>query len=334
MFAPPLGDTKARRERVRTARPEFGPARPAPRIAGVPAALLRTLRVESTVQAQIELRAPWGTRLSNRGHAAFFVITEGGGYVQLDGQPPPGLRVEAGSFFFVRPDQGYTIRDSPLTPAIPAERLFADLPPPSAHAGVWRLGGRGARTCAVFGCFDFEPDHPLLAALPQMLHRRGPDADVEWIDASLRLLAARAAAREAFECRLAEALALHVFRSHFARGDVAGAGLLADPQVALAVTLLHDRPEEPWTLDALARRVGVSRSVLAARFAKVVGEPALRHLRRWRLRQAERLLCESGLGIGEIAERVGYRAEAAFRRAFKRACGVGPGAFRRRNRAG
>lgn len=292
--------------------------------------LLTTLKVKSTVQAEVELRAPWGAHLSNRGHAAFFVFTEGSGFIQLDGQPPPGLRVEAGSFLFVRPDQGYTVRDSPGTAAIPAERLFAGVPPTSTAASVWRIGGRGARTRAVFGCFDFEPEHPLLPALPQMLHRRGPSAEVEWMDASLRLLAAtHSRGAQAFECRLAEALALHVFRTHLAQHDLPG-GLLAEPVVARAVSLMHEHPAEPWTLESLARRVGVSRSVLAARFSNVVGEPALRHLRSWRMRQAARLLRESDLGIGEIADRVGYRAEAALRRAFKRWHGIGPGAYRRR----
>jgi AraC-like DNA-binding protein len=299
----------------------------------VASALLTSLRVRSTVQAQVELRAPWGTHLSNRGHAAFFVFTEGGGFVQLDGQPPPGLRVEAGSFLFVRPDQGYTVRDSPGTAVVPAERLFAGRASSSPAADVWRLGGRGARTRAVFGCFDFEPDHPLLRALPQMLHRRGRGAEVEWVDASLRLLAATGGrGAQAFECRLAEALALHVFRTHYAEHNLKGAGLLADPPVARAVGLMHERPAEPWTLGALARQVGLSRSVLAARFSTVVGEPALQHLRSWRMRQAARLLRETDLGIGEIAGRVGYRAEAALRRAFKRWQGVGPGAYRRESR--
>lgn len=292
--------------------------------------LLTTLRVKSTVQAEVELRAPWGAQLSNRGHAAFFVFTEGGGFVQLDGQPPPGLRVNAGSFLFVRPDQGYTVRDSPGTAVVPAERLFAGASPPSTAASGWRIGGGGARTRAVFGCFDFEPEHPLLAVLPQMLHRRGPSAEVQWVDASLRLLAATGGrGARAFECRLAEALALHVFRAHFAQHDLPG-GLLADPPVARAVSLMHEHPAEPWTLESLARRVGLSRSALAARFTDAVGEPALRHLRGWRMRQAARLLRESDLGVGEIADRVGYRAEAALRRAFKRWHGIGPGAYRRR----
>jgi len=44
---------------------------------------------------------------------------------------------------------------------------------------------------------------------------------------------------------------------------------------------------------------------------------------------ARRLLGESALSTAAIAERVGYQSEAAFSKAFKKAVGTGPGAYRR-----
>jgi AraC-like DNA-binding protein len=40
-------------------------------------------------------------------------------------------------------------------------------------------------------------------------------------------------------------------------------------------------------------------------------------------------LREEGATVGELADRLGYRSEAAFSRAFKRVIGVAPGAVRR-----
>jgi len=155
------------------------------------ASLLKTLRVRSTVQGRLAMRAPWGAHLTNQGHAAFYVIAEGRGWLQLDGQDAPGLVIEPGSFVFVREGQGYAIRDSPATPLAPVAELLATQ---ASDGSVWSGGGAGALTRAVFGCFDFEPGHPLLAALPPMLHRRGPDPMIEWVDASLRLLGVHGAA--------------------------------------------------------------------------------------------------------------------------------------------
>jgi len=88
-------------------------------------------------------------------------------------------------------------------------------------------------------------------------------------------------------------------------------------------------PEDDWTVESLASKVGMSRSAFAARFAQLVEEPPLTYLTRWRMQKASRLLETSPAGVAEIAKRVGYDAEAAFSKAFKRWIGVAPGAYRR-----
>jgi AraC-like DNA-binding protein len=47
------------------------------------------------------------------------------------------------------------------------------------------------------------------------------------------------------------------------------------------------------------------------------------------MQKASRLLETSHAGVAEVAKRVGYDAEAAFSKAFKRWIGVAPGAYRR-----
>ena len=103
---------------------------------------------------------------------------------------------------------------------------------------------------------------------------------------------------------------------------------LVDPQIGEALGLIHQRPDQPWTVEAFASRVGMSRSAFAARFARLVGEPPLTYLTRWRMDRATRLLRETQAGLNEIAARVGYEAEAAFNKAFKRWIGTPPGAYR------
>ena len=94
------------------------------------------------------------------------------------------------------------------------------------------------------------------------------------------------------------------------------------------LSLLHALPNRPWTVDELAQEVGSSRATLAKRFLKLVGQSPIQYLASWRMHLARDLLRGSTLGIGEIAGRMGYESEAAFNRAFRRAVGLPPAAWR------
>ena len=70
-------------------------------------------------------------------------------------------------------------------------------------------------------------------------------------------------------------------------------------------------------------------SAFAARFTELLGEPAIRYVTRWRMHVALNALREDGATVAQLANRLGYRSEAAFARAFKRVVGVPPGAVKR-----
>jgi AraC-like DNA-binding protein len=91
---------------------------------------------------------------------------------------------------------------------------------------------------------------------------------------------------------------------------------------------LHREPHEPWTVERLARVVGRSRSVLAERFTSMLGQPPMRYLALWRMQLASRLLLEGGQ-VAAVAAAVGYEAESAYSRTFKKLVGQAPAAWRR-----
>lgn len=103
-----------------------------------------------------------------------------------------------------------------------------------------------------------------------------------------------------------------------------------DPVVGRALSALHDRPAEPWTLERLAAECSVSRATLARRFTALVGGPPMTYLTEWRLSIAADLLADGGRSVEGVARDVGYSNAFAFSTAFKRAHGQSPGAFRRR----
>jgi AraC-like DNA-binding protein len=103
---------------------------------------------------------------------------------------------------------------------------------------------------------------------------------------------------------------------------------LKDELVGRVLMLLHGRPEHPWTLPDLAREASASRSALAERFNAIIGQPPIQYLTQWRMQVAANLLSQSGAKVSTIAAHVGYDSEAAFSRAFKKATGHAPGAWR------
>lgn len=105
--------------------------------------------------------------------------------------------------------------------------------------------------------------------------------------------------------------------------------LLSDPQLARALSAIHERPGDRWTVDSLARIAGMSRSGFAQRFAEACGEPAIAYLGRWRMMLATERLSQ-GEPIGAVAQNLGYGSESAFGTAFRRIMGVSPGNFRPR----
>ena len=105
---------------------------------------------------------------------------------------------------------------------------------------------------------------------------------------------------------------------------------LEDARVGTALGLIHESPQEDWTVARLASAVAMSRSNFAQRFTLCVGESPMRYLARWRIQLAAHQLRTSDTSLVRIAEHVGYESEAAFNRAFKRHFGVPPAAWRKK----
>ena len=127
---------------------------------------------------------------------------------------------------------------------------------------------------------------------------------------------------------LIQALRLHL--ADGARGSVGWLFALADKQMSAAITCMHDDPGHPWTLQNLAERIGMSRSIFALRFKETVGATPMEYLTRWRMLLAGDRLKNSDDSISAIALSLGYESESAFGKAFKRVMGCSPRQYSRR----
>lgn len=193
--------------------------------------------------------------------------------------------------------------------------------------------------CGYLGC-DARPFNPLLASMPRMLRLPGLATEGRtWIADLLRSLVEESnhtrPGGEAVLERMSEMLFVEVLRRYAAELPPEQTGWLAgirDPAVGRALAMLHERPSESWTLERLCEEAALSRSALHERFVHFIGQPPIQYLAQWRMQLAAGLLRDTDAKILEIALDVGYENETAFARAFRRAVGESPGAWRRARR--
>jgi AraC-like DNA-binding protein len=207
---------------------------------------------------------------------------------------------------------------------------------PARYPHTVLLGDQGPRAvsfvCGFLGC-DRRPFNPLLAALPRRMHVRGMSN--AWLGSFVRQVTEESRlgrpGADTVLTRVAELMFIEVLRRYLDELPPGQTGWLAglrDEVVGRVLTLLHGRPSHPWTLADLAREAASSRSNLAKRFALLVGQPPMQYLTQWRMQVAANLLAQSGAKVATIGAEVGYDSEAAFSRAFKKATGLAPGAWR------
>ena len=191
--------------------------------------------------------------------------------------------------------------------------------------------------CGYLAC-DAQPFNPLLDNLPPVIKVRGNRGDdANWLSQFIRVAALESANKraggESVLAKLSELMFIEVIRRHLEALPPEQAGWLAglrDPFVGKTLSLMHAKPAWNWTIEELAKDVGLSRSVLAERFADLVGMPPMYYLTKWRMQIASGLLSDGNTNIATVAAEIGYGSEAAFSRAFKKLVGVPPSAWRRR----
>jgi transcriptional regulator GlxA family with amidase domain len=102
-----------------------------------------------------------------------------------------------------------------------------------------------------------------------------------------------------------------------------------DPGIARIVKMLRGRPPARWSVDAMARSAGMSRTLFTTRFRATIGEPPMAYVTDLRLRRAAGYLSTTTKSVREIAHPTGYGNEASFSKAFSRLSGRPPGEYRR-----
>lgn len=305
---------------------------------------LRGMRLSGAVFLEADLTAPWsfnsrvdpedcGPYMRPPRHLiAYHYITEGQCMIRLEGRAP--IALSRGEIVVLPRNDAHVLASGEGIPPVNAGPLIQ--PGRDGEPASIRYGGGGVRTRMYCGFLGTDaPYSGALAMLPPVMNVDASASSGGWVESSFRY-AARESARATEDApqmvaRVAELLFYDAVRQYIAahpREQRAWASL-GDPYVGRALALLHEKPAQRWTTDALASAIGLSRSAFAERFTRAVGEPPMRYLSRCKLEQAATLLKESSLPVSRIAFDIGYESEAAFNRAFRRAYGAPPATWRR-----
>lgn len=297
--------------------------------------VLSTLALRGRVFCVSELSTPWSIRFEPSSFAHFHVIERGHAWALLDGEQRP-FPLHGGDLVVFPHGGGHLLADPLQEEPVGIRSLIS---PGSGGCNVIRHGGGGQETRMTCGSFELgsPAGNPLLAVLPPLLHVPGHEGQVaEWLAPTLRLLTHEARhpslGTETLLTRLTDIVFVQAVRAWLADmpdGQAGWLGALRDPQIGAALGLLHRQPNAEWNLETLAKKVGMSRSPFAARFTRLVGEPPLTYLAKWRLHLAADRLARGNGSVKEVAAHSGYESEAAFSKAFKKAYGAAPLYWRR-----
>jgi AraC-like DNA-binding protein len=308
---------------------------------------MRAVRVTSALFFNGEFSAPWRFATPAQDKMApivsphsehlvlFHLVADGIAVARTDGHDDVAL--EAGDIVVFPRGDAHEMWSGKSTKIFPSARLLPKLAKGELASEKW--GGRGAVTkiiCGYFGC-ERHAQSSFLSGLPPIfkVSVRG-SATGGWIENAIRNgvsdIEAQRAGRAAVLAKLAEALFVEALCRYMDELPPERTGWLAtarDPKVGNALAHLHRDPARAWTLPDLARESGTSRTVLADRFAQLMGESPLAYLARWRLQLAARRLMTTDRKVVQVAYDVGYESEAAFSRAFRREFGIPPARYRR-----
>ena len=296
--------------------------------------MFAAIRVESICYGRLNALAPWGLRFKAAEYATFSLVSQGGGWLGVQGTDEL-FPLETGDFFLLAPGREFTLRNDRASDVLE----FNDEMRAKLRQSI-PLGGAGDSTTLICGKFAFGGTHTSTLAdlLPPVIHVPADEARTSGFAKTIDLLSdetkEESPASKLVMNRLADILFIQAIRAHVAssgRDKTPWLRALSDQQIGTSLRSMHEALDKSWTVAMLASAVGMSRSAYAQRFKELLGEGPLEYLTRWRMNRATELLLATGDKMVDVALAVGYDSDSSFQRVFKRVYGASPGEYRRKH---
>ena len=275
--------------------------------------ILGSMRVQGSVYFCDHLQAPWSMDFKDTTSASFHLVRRGECWVMSEDRTE---YLGPGDLVFIEPGRDHVLASQP-----PGKD------PPSAET----------RTLLLCGYWEYAQETltPLLDVFPTLTIVRDEELlRHPWLKGTLDQLSGEYLSQkpgsELVVDKLTEVVLVELIRINFGRGEQGRfIAALSDKRISKALQQLHDKPHMAWTLEKMAKKVGMSRAAFAKRFKELVGEPMFEYLTMLRVQRAKDILRESNLPLYEVASRVGYASDLAFTKTFKKHTGTTPTRYRK-----
>jgi len=292
--------------------------------------VLSLLKPRSYVSAGFDAGDPWSVRFArHEGFIKCYAVVSGRCWLAVDDVRDP-VRVEQGDCFVLPTGRPFRLASDLAVAPVDADTIFG--PARLGRVATYNGGGDFFLVGSRFAVSGNQAGM-LLGLLPPIAHIRdeSDQAALRWsVERMMRELREPQPGGFLIAEHLAHMMLLLALRRHLAdgsRNEVGWLFALADKQIGAAISAIHDDPAHRWTVQELAERAFMSRSVFALRFKALVGESPMEYLTRWRMLLAGDKLTSSRDSISLIAQSLGYESESAFSTAFKRVMGCAPRKF-------
>jgi len=297
------------------------------------ASIIMAMRPRAAGVKLITGKGAWGAHYAAVESAGFGLVLTGACWLRVGTSEP--VRFAEGDFVLMPPNPGFAIYTEAHAPL---RELDAH-----SSAGLAELRHGDPEGDPSFrmigGYFQCEPANAGLIAslLPAYLHIKREHRAARRLHCVMELIADEALSdrpgRDLVVERLIETLLIEALRCRASDiGAVAQPGLLeglGDPRLARALQRIHAQPAEHWTVAALARESGLSRSTFSERFLRKVGLAPMEYVMRWRMALAKDMLRCGNPSLQTVAAAIGYESASAFSTAFRREVGCSPSHFAR-----
>ncbi|WP_210418796.1 AraC family transcriptional regulator [Aliikangiella coralliicola] len=298
--------------------------------------ILNTLNLKGALYFRTDFSSPWAIKVPDLPQAArFHLVVQGQCHVSFASGEMTELA--AGDLVLIPRGHSHVLANEKTHRAPSLEKVLEKSRYDGKGVLVIGNGDPDASTQMICGHYSFRQgaDHPILRALPEYLVTTGTmRAKQPWLDDMLRLIVRRIFSNDvgsdAVVTRLSESVFIELLKIGIEQSErlkqiLAG---FNDQHISNALELIHAHPEHGWTVQSLAKKIGMSRSRFADRFNQLIGIAPMTYLGDWRIQKALSLLNDSHCSVQQVASKTGYQSPAAFTRAFTGKMGITPTKYR------
>lgn len=295
---------------------------------------IRLKKLKAVIYPKITVsKNSWGIQIPEDNRSQFWRLLQGTCYLKMDGEI--AIKMKPGEIFFIPHGASHQISGNPQNKCVPAEQYGKAL-----RNGAPLFKGRDEETVLMGGHFEIDPyfNHPFVNSLPRLMHITAMQSELcFWLNNVAVFMndeiSDEQAGTKVILARLADIIFILIIRAYLNQENIEQGFLMAlkDERISNSLKTMHEFPEKEWTVEQLASKAGMSRSLYSKEFKRSVGETPLAYLTNWRIIKSKEFLSASKENISEVAAKVGYQSEAAFNRLFKTKVGVTPANYRRTN---